>query len=118
MQALREGRLPGSLSHGFDGADRVRRCLPAAGHLQRLRLLRGFVPVRGGRTEEDGRAFKCTFCYDRQKVGLKPACAKACPTESIKFGEIGSLRERAEERVEELHSRGMHDAEPLGCFGH
>src|SRR5436305_7295279 len=35
------------------------------------------------RNPEDGRAFKCTFCYDRQKVGLKPACATACPTESI-----------------------------------
>jgi formate dehydrogenase iron-sulfur subunit len=35
------------------------------------------------RNAEDGRAFKCTFCYDRQKVGLKPACAQACPTESI-----------------------------------
>ena len=40
------------------------------------------------RNPEDGRAFKCTFCYDRQKVGLHPACATACPTESIKFGPI------------------------------
>jgi formate dehydrogenase iron-sulfur subunit len=62
------------------------------------------------RRDVDGRAFKCTFCYDRQKAGLVPACAKACPTESIKFGEIGSLQLRAAERVEELHSRGMHDA--------
>src|SRR5262249_32667264 len=42
--------------------------------------------------------------------GLKPACAKACPTESIKFGEIEHLREAAQERIEELHKRGMHDA--------
>jgi formate dehydrogenase iron-sulfur subunit len=62
------------------------------------------------RRDVDGRAFKCTFCYDRQKAGLVPACAKACPTESIKFGEIESLRLRAAERVEELHSRGMQDA--------
>src|SRR5436190_5624858 len=62
------------------------------------------------RNEEDGRAFKCTFCYDRQKVGLKPACAKACPTESIKFGEIEHLREEARGRIEELHARGMNDA--------
>ena len=40
------------------------------------------------RNPQDGRAFKCTFCYDRQKVGLEPACAKACPTESIKFGSL------------------------------
>ena len=62
------------------------------------------------RNPEDGRAFKCTFCYDRQKVGLKPACAKACPTESIKFGEIETLRADAQARVEELHQRGMDDA--------
>ena len=62
------------------------------------------------KNEKDGRAFKCTFCYDRQKVGMEPACAKACPTESIKFGEIDGLRLVAQERLEELHSRGMNDA--------
>ncbi len=62
------------------------------------------------RNPADGRAFKCTFCYDRQKAGLIPACAKACPTESIKFGEIESLKVRAKERLEELHGRGMSDA--------
>ncbi len=61
------------------------------------------------RNHEDGRAFKCTFCYDRQKVGLVPACAKACPTESIKFGEITSLRAQARTRIEELNRRGMDD---------
>ena len=59
--------------------------------------------------EHDGRAFKCTFCYDRQRAGMVPACAKACPTESIKFGEIDDLRLRAQERMEELRSRGMDD---------
>ncbi len=62
------------------------------------------------RNQEDGRAFKCTFCYDRQKVGLEPACAKACPTESIKFGEIDELRTRASNRLRELQRRGMDDA--------
>jgi formate dehydrogenase iron-sulfur subunit len=62
------------------------------------------------RNQQDGRAFKCTFCYDRQKVGLKPACAKACPTESIQFGEINELQQRAKDRVAELHRRGMDDA--------
>ena len=63
------------------------------------------------KNESDGRAFKCTFCYDRQKAGLAPACAKACPTESIKFGELSELRLAARERVRELHSRGVHDAQ-------
>jgi len=62
------------------------------------------------KNEDDGRAFKCTFCYDRQKAGLEPACAKACPTESIKFGEIHQLRAEASERVRVLQERGMDDA--------
>ncbi|HET7205053.1 MAG TPA: 4Fe-4S dicluster domain-containing protein [Terriglobales bacterium] len=62
------------------------------------------------KNKEDGRAFKCTFCYDRQKVGLEPACAKACPTESIKFGELQHLREEGRKRMEVLRERGMNDA--------
>ena len=60
--------------------------------------------------KEDGRAFKCTFCYDRQKAGLTPACAKVCPTESIKFGELEDLRDRAERRIAQLKDRGVGDA--------
>src|SRR5919197_199345 len=56
------------------------------------------------KNHKDGRAFKCTFCYDRQKIGMEPACAKACPTESIKFGKIDTLRFAAQKRLDELHS--------------
>ena len=56
------------------------------------------------------RAFKCTFCYDRQKAGLVPACAKACPTESIRFGDLDVLRPAAVRRIEELRERGVEDA--------
>ena len=62
------------------------------------------------RRPEDGRAFKCTFCYDRQKAGLKPACATVCPTESIRFGEIGEMRARAGARIGELRAKGIDDA--------
>ena len=62
------------------------------------------------RRPDDGRAFKCTFCYDRQKSGLTPACAKVCPTESIQFGDLDELRRRAADRLVELHARGMDDA--------
>ncbi|HWR50566.1 MAG TPA: 4Fe-4S dicluster domain-containing protein [Bryobacteraceae bacterium] len=62
------------------------------------------------RLQDDGRAWKCTLCYDRQKSGLEPACAKACPTDSILFGEVGWLRDRARERLEHLHSKGMKEA--------
>ncbi len=62
------------------------------------------------RQQDDGRAWKCTLCYDRLKDELEPACAKACPTDSIVFGEIAELREKARERVEQLHERGMTEA--------
>ena len=55
----------------------------------------------------DGKAHKCTLCYDRLKGGLEPACAKACPTDSIQFGEVAELQERARERVEALHAAGV-----------
>jgi formate dehydrogenase iron-sulfur subunit len=66
------------------------------------------------RRERDGRAFKCTMCYDRLKDGLEPACAKACPTESIQFGPLDELRERARARVRELRTRGVTDARLYG----
>jgi formate dehydrogenase iron-sulfur subunit len=59
------------------------------------------------RSTLDGHAHKCTLCYDRQRDGLVPACAKACPTASIQFGPIDELRERARKRVGELHRRGV-----------
>jgi formate dehydrogenase iron-sulfur subunit len=58
------------------------------------------------RREDDGRAWKCTLCYDRIGDGLEPACAKACPTESIQFGPVDELRERAQRRVSELQEAG------------
>jgi formate dehydrogenase iron-sulfur subunit len=62
------------------------------------------------RNPADGRVFKCTFCYDRQKGGLEPACAKACPTGSIAFGDLEKLRGRASQRLEELSRQGIRDA--------
>jgi len=59
------------------------------------------------RSTFDGHAHKCTLCFDRQRDGLVPACAKACPTQSIQFGPIDQLKERARQRVEELHRRGV-----------
>ena len=58
-----------------------------------------------------GGAFKCTFCYDRQKSGLTPACAKVCPTESIVFGRLDDLRAQANERVRQLRESGYTDAQ-------
>jgi formate dehydrogenase iron-sulfur subunit len=59
------------------------------------------------RSHFDGHAHKCTLCYDRQKDGLVPACAKACPTASIQFGPVEELRTKARERVEALKAKGV-----------
>ncbi|MDA4889241.1 4Fe-4S dicluster domain-containing protein [Streptomyces sp. MS2A] len=63
---------------------------------------------------DDGRVWKCTLCYDRLGVGMEPACAKACPTDSIQFGPLDELRERAAARVAQLHSAGVTDARLYG----
>ncbi|GAA3424128.1 4Fe-4S dicluster domain-containing protein [Streptosporangium sandarakinum] len=68
-----------------------------------------------GRREDDGRAFKCTMCYDRLRGGLEPACAKACPTDSIQFGPLDELLERAERRVTDLHGQGRTEARLYGA---
>ncbi|GAC1437867.1 MAG: 4Fe-4S dicluster domain-containing protein [Solirubrobacteraceae bacterium] len=62
----------------------------------------------------DGLVHKCTLCYDRLTDGLEPACAKACPTNSIQFGELDELRERAGGRVEQLHEAGVPEARLYG----
>jgi formate dehydrogenase iron-sulfur subunit len=63
------------------------------------------------RRESDGRVWKCTLCYDRLKDDKEPACAQACPTHSIQFGELAELRERAHARVEALIDAGAEKAQ-------
>jgi formate dehydrogenase iron-sulfur subunit len=65
--------------------------------------------------EEDGRVWKCTLCYDRLKDDKEPACAQACPTDSIQFGELEVLRVRAGERLEKLHEAGHESAQLYGA---
>ena len=64
--------------------------------------------------QEDGRVWKCTLCYDRLKGGHDPACAKACPTESIQFGPLDELRERAGKRLEKLEAENWNGARLYG----
>jgi formate dehydrogenase iron-sulfur subunit len=77
-------------------------CIPACPY--------GVIDQRKG----DGRAWKCTLCYDRISDGMEPACAKACPTNSIQFGPLDELRERADHRVTELLAAGIADARLYG----
>ncbi|MEU4426486.1 4Fe-4S dicluster domain-containing protein [Actinoplanes sp. NPDC024001] len=66
------------------------------------------------RREGDGRAWKCTMCYDRIGDGLTPACAQACPTQSIQYGELSELRDRAQQRVDQLGEQGVAGARLYG----
>jgi formate dehydrogenase iron-sulfur subunit len=67
------------------------------------------------RDHDDGRASKCTLCYDRLEDGLEPACAKACPTDSIQFGPYDELVAVASRRVARLHEKGMDGAYLYGA---
>ncbi len=59
-------------------------------------------------------AMKCTLCYDRMQAGMVPACAQACPTDSIIFGPVRELRRRADQRLAELQQQGVTDARIYG----
>jgi formate dehydrogenase iron-sulfur subunit len=67
------------------------------------------------RDHHDGRAAKCTLCYDRLEDGLEPACAKACPTDSIQFGPYDELVDVAKRRVARLHEDGVEGAYLYGA---
>jgi formate dehydrogenase iron-sulfur subunit len=69
---------------------------------------------------KDNKAYKCTLCSDRVAVGLEPACIKACPTQALTFGSKQDMVELAQERVGELHERGLDKAsvyDPAGVGG-
>ncbi|MFC7340271.1 4Fe-4S dicluster domain-containing protein [Saccharopolyspora griseoalba] len=77
-------------------------CVPACPY--------GVIDIR----PDTGGAAKCTLCQDRLGAGLMPACATACPTESIQYGPLDELRERAARRVDELHEQGVSSARLYG----
>ena len=77
-------------------------CVPACPY--------GVIDIR----PDTGGAAKCTMCQDRLGAGLMPACATACPTESIQYGPLDELRERAARRVDELHEQGVSSARLYG----
>jgi len=65
--------------------------------------------------EDQNVAQKCTLCYDRLQGGMEPACAKACPTDSIQFGPLDELRETAKKREAQLHAQGLKEANLYGA---
>jgi formate dehydrogenase iron-sulfur subunit len=62
--------------------------------------------------KDDGRVWKCTMCYDRLSDGQEPACAKACPTDSIQFGPLDELRAKAAQRVEQVPDARLYGDDP------
>jgi len=71
-------------------------------------------------SKQDNRAYKCTLCSDRVAVGQEPACVKTCPTGAITFGTKEDMKTHAEERIEDLKSRGFQNAglyNPAGVGG-
>jgi formate dehydrogenase iron-sulfur subunit len=60
-------------------------------------------------------AQKCTLCYDRLQNSMEPACAKACPTQSIQFGPLQELQTKANQRLADLHSQGTNEAQLYGA---
>jgi formate dehydrogenase iron-sulfur subunit len=68
----------------------------------------------GKAVKNNGIAQKCTLCYDRIGEGMTPACAQACPTESIQYGEVDELRERAAARLRAVQDAGEPGARLYG----
>ncbi len=67
-----------------------------------------------GFSEKTGTARKCTLCYDRLQNNLVPACAKACPTQSIQFGNLSDLHTAADARLAQLRQAGYANAQLYG----
>ncbi len=76
------------------------------------------TPTGPGKPEKArnvGVAQKCTLCYDRLVDDQTPACAQACPTTSITYGEREDLVDAARERVARLHAEGRTEARLYGA---
>ena len=63
---------------------------------------------------DKGSARKCRFCFDRVSNDVQPACAKACPTGAIEFGDRDELVAKGRERVTVLQGKGFADANFYG----
>src|SRR5947207_73986 len=96
-------------------------CEVACKEWNQLPAENGGVGTLSGDSYDNTRRLDGIHCYDRLKVGLEPACSKACPTDSIQFGPITELRQRAQKRVEQLRAQGtkadLYGADPKGPLG-
>ena len=51
---------------------------------------------------------KCSFCADRQAAGKLPACADACPSGALQFGNRAELLEEARTRIYQNPGKYVH----------
>ncbi len=69
---------------------------------------------RVGQLTDKKVAWKCTFCYDRISNGHTTACAKACPTGALSFGDLDDKLAEAEAKVAALQEKGFKNAQIYG----
>lgn len=69
-------------------------------------------PFNIPRYDSDDKIAKCHLCHDRIAAGLSPACAKACPTQALQFGNRNDLIAKATAAKKKLY--GVDDLLGLG----
>ncbi len=52
--------------------------------------------------EDSGTVTKCRMCLDRVAGGLKPACATACPTGAVSYGDRTAMLSLARQRTDAI----------------
>jgi formate dehydrogenase iron-sulfur subunit len=57
------------------------------------------IPRYDGATD---KIYKCDLCLTRIQAALEPACVKACPTGTLKFGDKADMLKLAYKRAKEL----------------
>ncbi len=79
------------------------------------KLCRAGCPFDVPRYDENNKIGKCHLCFDRVAAGLEPACAKACPTGTLRFGNrdelVGTAKKEGFSKV-----YGEQDLEGLGTL--
>ena len=110
-------RLPGSLPDRRHHPDRVRHGRHPGRRLQRLPRLHRGLPVRRIEINPVSQHGAEVHALLRPAAGrAEPACAQACPTESIQFGPIEELHGIANERVQQLNAQARDAGQPENAY--
>ena len=64
-------------------------------------------PFNIPRYDANDKVSKCNLCQSRIDGGMTPACAKACPTEALKFGKRNDLIARAKAAKKEIYGENV-----------